>query len=194
MSTCKQLQRQAEIRPDDHARHKWCVSLDEESFRRFFGQGSGVVREVFGEGSLFSPLLFGKFFDPSDAFPLWEFDPSIILAGVRSRSGGHNGTDWFRTGNEYGLRSELPGEGSVQIWVDEGKIMEISGLWKKGQGQGQSREWRCGRWWEHGFVRRLELPEDADWKRAEAKVDEESNSLEIIIPIKASPPPAAGND
>ena len=58
--------------------------------------------------------------------------------------------------------------------------MEISGLWRN-QREPKAREWRSGHWWEHGFVRRLELPENADWRRIEACVNDDIY-LEIRIP------------
>lgn len=45
----------------------------------------------------------------------------------------------------------------------------------------KTKDWRCGRWWEHGYVRRLELPDDADWRKLEAKLSSEKY-LEIRIP------------
>lgn len=42
-------------------------------------------------------------------------------------------------------------------------------------------DWKVGCWWEHGYVRRIELPEDANWKKIEAYIDDE-NLLQIKIP------------
>lgn len=61
--------------------------------------------------------------------------------------------------------------------------MEICGQWKQ-QKQSKTRDWRSGHWWEHGHVRRLELPEDADWKKIEAHVNSDI-FLEIRIPKKS---------
>jgi HSP20 family molecular chaperone IbpA len=63
-------------------------------------------------------------------------------------------------------------------------VLEISGQWKALQASSQ-RDWRTGRWWEHGFVRRLELPDDANWKKAEAYVYDDC-FLEIKIPKNIS--------
>ncbi|KAL4201501.1 hypothetical protein AMTRI_Chr02g258960 [Amborella trichopoda] len=54
---------------------------------------------------LFSSMLFEKFFDPSDAFPLWEFEPDNLLIGDTRAA-----IDWFHTNTEYVLSSELPGK------------------------------------------------------------------------------------
>ena len=58
--------------------------------------------------------------------------------------------------------------------------MEISGQWKQ-QRESKAHDWRCGHWWEHGYVRRLEMPEDADWKNIEAHLYSDT-FLEIRIP------------
>jgi len=101
--------KQLEVLTDDQTPHKWCVLLREDVFKKFMSQGSPAVHKVFGGGSLFSPFLFGKFFDPSDAFPLWEFDSDILLAGLRS-SGQSSTVDWFQTDQDYVLKADLPGK------------------------------------------------------------------------------------
>lgn len=59
--------------------------------------------------------------------------------------------------------------------------MEISGQWKQQGGDSKStKDWRSGNWWEHGYVRKLELPQDADWRRIEASV---TNDLLVEIKI-----------
>ncbi|GKV15722.1 hypothetical protein SLEP1_g26482 [Rubroshorea leprosula] len=86
---------------------KWRISLPEEVFRRFLSQDNQTVDKVFAEGSLFSPLLFGKFFDPSDAFPLWEFEADSLLSNLRNS--GKSTVDWFQTDQAYVLKAEVPG-------------------------------------------------------------------------------------
>lgn len=103
--------KQLEVHTGDQAPHKWCISLGEEVFKRFIFQGSPTVHKVFNEGSLFSPLLFGKFFDPSDAFPLWEFESDVLLSNLRSS--GRSTVDWLQTDHEYVLKAELPGKRST---------------------------------------------------------------------------------
>lgn len=100
--------RQIEVITVDHTPQKWSVSLSDDVFRTFFSQGNPVVHKVFGEGSMFSPLLFGKFFDPSDAFPLWEFESDILLSSLRSS--GKTSVDWFQTDDAYVVKAELPGK------------------------------------------------------------------------------------
>lgn len=177
--------KQLEVLTDDQTPQKWCVLLREEVFKKFMSQGSPIVHKVFGGGSLFSPLLFGKFFDPSDAFPLWEFESDILLSSLRSS--GQSTIDWFQTDQDYVLKAELPGEGksNVQVYAENGKVLEISGQWKQQQQQRDqsktnTRDWRSGHWWEYGFVRRLELPQDADWRKIEAYV---TNDLLLEIKI-----------
>ncbi|XP_031404301.1 21.7 kDa class VI heat shock protein isoform X2 [Punica granatum] len=174
--------RQLSIKTEDHAPQKWSVSLKEDVFKRFISQGSPFVVRIFGEGSLFSPLLFGKFFDPSDAFPLWEFESGILLLSLRSS--GKTSVDWFQSDHEYVLKAEIPGawENNVQVYVDNGKVVEITGQWRQHR-ELNVKDWRCGNWWEYGYVRRLELPEDADWKNIEARLNSEKN-IELRIPKK----------
>lgn len=58
--------------------------------------------------------------------------------------------------------------------------MEISGQWKQ-QRDSKAKDWRCGHWWDYGYVRRLEMPEDADWRNIEAHLYNDI-LLEIRIP------------
>ena len=68
--------------------------------------------------------------------------------------------------------------------VDNGKIVEISGQYKQqNRDQSKANDWRCGHWWEYGYVRRLEIPEDADWKNIEAILH--NDMLEIRIPKRS---------
>ncbi|KAJ4816330.1 18.3 kDa class I heat shock protein [Rhynchospora pubera] len=172
--------RALEIRPGDHNTRKWHVALTEGAFLSFLTHGGDAAKAVFGEGSLFSPFLFGKFFDPADAFPLWDFDSDALLSGLWKAK--KTSVDWAETDSEYVLRAELPGgkKCDVEINGDKTKVIEISGQWRSQQGSGSIRDWRTGRWWENGFVRRLELPEDANWKKAEAYLYDDG-FLEIRI-------------
>ncbi|KAK8483058.1 hypothetical protein V6N13_031623 [Hibiscus sabdariffa] len=174
-----------EVQTEDQTPHKWCISLAEDEFKRLLSQGNPTVHKVFGEGSLFSPLLFGKFFDPSDAFPLWDFESDSLLSNLRNS--GKSTVDWFQTDQAYVLKAELPGIGktnNVQIHVEKGKIVEIFGQLKLLQRESQKKDWRSCNWWEYGYVRRLELPEDADWRRIEASL---SNDVVLEIRIPRNP-------
>ncbi|XP_068667985.1 21.7 kDa class VI heat shock protein-like [Aristolochia californica] len=168
-----------EVRSEDRTPQKWSISLREDVFDSFFTRVGSTAKTVFGEGSLFSPLLFGKFFDPSDAFPLWDFDSEVLLSSPQSST--CSTVDWFTTDAEYVLRAKLADmkKHDVQIYVDSGKVVEISGQWRRGDSE--AKDWRTGRWWEFGYVRRLELPENAKWRKLEANIDEEQY-LEIRIP------------
>ncbi|XP_008793750.2 22.3 kDa class VI heat shock protein isoform X2 [Phoenix dactylifera] len=172
-----------EVRPGDQDSQKWRMSLSEDAFDSFIARDGDAARKVFGEGSLFSPLLFGKFFDPADAFPLWDFDSDNLLSGLRSAS--KTSVDWHERDSEFVLRAELPGARNcdVEICGEKGKVIEISGKWRGRESD--SRDWRTGRWWEHGYVRRLELPENANWRKIEAYIDID-NFIEIKIPKNIS--------
>ncbi|KAG8068108.1 hypothetical protein GUJ93_ZPchr0005g15527 [Zizania palustris] len=165
---------------------RWRMSLLENTFNSFLqsivgGADAAAARAVFAEGSLFSPFLFGKFFDPADAFPLWEFDPEVLLAALRR--GARTAVDWAETDSDYYLRSDIPGgrKCDVEVTGDAMRVVDISGLWRAAPADG-GRDWRAGRWWEHGFVRRVELPGDADWRKVEACFDDGDGSLEIKVP------------
>ncbi|KAL0362273.1 UNVERIFIED_CONTAM: class VI heat shock protein [Sesamum calycinum] len=118
------------------------------------------------------PLLFGKFFDPSDAFPLWEFESDALLPN--SYGSGHRSVDWYQTETDYVLLAEVPGLGqnSLQVCIENGKILEISGQWRQQQRESRAKDWRSGKWWEHGYVRRLELPEQTDWRESRGSYEE----------------------
>jgi HSP20 family molecular chaperone IbpA len=81
------------------------------------------------------------------------------------------------------------------VVVEKGKVVEISGQWKQQQrDQSKIKDWRSGQWWEYGYVRRLELPEDADWRRMEASLNNDI-LLEIRIPKSLlDGDPSQGND
>ena len=100
--------KQLEVQSEDRTPQKWCISLREDKFENFLSQGNPTVNKVFGDGSLFSPFLFRKFFDPSDAFPLWELESDILLSHLRSS--GQTTVDWSQTDKEYVLKAELPGK------------------------------------------------------------------------------------
>ncbi|CAJ1978722.1 unnamed protein product [Sphenostylis stenocarpa] len=176
MTGSKKLQ----VGTDDESPHKWCVPLGEDVFRRLFGHGNPTVHKIFGDASLFSPMLFGKFFDPSDAFPLWEFESDILLSHLRSSN--QNTVDWYQKDEAYMLKAEIPATGmsNIEVHVDNGKVVEISGEWKP-QKESKASDWRCGHWWEYGYVRRLEVPEDADLKIIEALI-RNNRFLEVRIP------------
>ncbi|KMS98533.1 hypothetical protein BVRB_4g092230 isoform A [Beta vulgaris subsp. vulgaris] len=185
--------RQIEVLLEDRTPHKWIVPLTEDEFQAFLSRGNQAIRKVFGDGSFFSPMLFGKFFDPSDAFPLWEFEADVLLSNLRAS--GLNQVDWTQNDKEYVLKAELPGTGeesSVQVCVEKGKILEISGQWKQHTDL-KARDWRSHHWWEIGFVRRIELPENADWKKTEVTAKNDI-ILEIKIPMKSSASPTRQGD
>nr|CAD1819284.1 unnamed protein product [Ananas comosus var. bracteatus] len=111
-------------------RQKWRVSLTEDAFESFMARCGDAGREVFGEGSLFSPMLFGKFFDPSDAFPLWEFDSDDLLSALRCSS--KTSVDWAESSSEFILRAHVPGARKCEVEICGEKpkvVMEISGQW-----------------------------------------------------------------
>ncbi|XP_073303635.1 21.7 kDa class VI heat shock protein [Primulina huaijiensis] len=176
MTSSKQL----ETRFEDSDPRKWCHPLKEDGFAALMNQENSTVHKIFGAGSFFSPLLFGKFFDPSDAFPLWEFEADALLSNPQNSN--KKNVDWFQTDSDYVLIAQLLGidnSNNIQVCVENGKIIEISGQWK--QQRDQPREWKCSCWWEHGYVRRLELPEKTDWKKVEARLNNDV-SLEIRVP------------
>ncbi|CAI9088522.1 OLC1v1022863C1 [Oldenlandia corymbosa var. corymbosa] len=179
--------RKIEVLFEDHNPKKWCVPLKEDVFIAFTEKGNHVVaaQQVFGQGSLFNPLLFGKFFDPSDAFPIWEFDADVLLSSSTSASdsGDKRSVDWKQTDSHYVLTADLPevGKNSIQVCVEGGKIVEICGQRMLQVKDSRVKDWRGSNWWEYGFVRRIELPENADWRNVEASVISDK-LLEISIP------------
>lgn len=104
--------RKVEVSLEDHNPNKWCVPLKEDTFITFMEKGNPAAHKIFGQGSLFSPLLFGKFFDPSDAFPLWEFEADVLLSNVFDPDEKRT-VDWQQTDAGYVLRAELPGQYSI---------------------------------------------------------------------------------
>ncbi|XP_062077834.1 21.7 kDa class VI heat shock protein isoform X2 [Humulus lupulus] len=156
MSSSSTRRQSIEVIRDDQTTKKWCVALREDVFKRFMCQGNNNTT-----------LIINKVF-------------------------GLTTVDWFRTPHDqnYVLKSELPGIGvgktSVQVVYNEKqKAVEVSGLWNQQQRESKSiiKEWRSGKWWEYGYVRRLELPEDADWRKIEAYLTNDT-LLEIKIPKK----------
>lgn len=82
------------------------------------------------------------------------------------------------------------GKNNIQICVDNGKIVEISGQYNNQLDTRKKKDWRSGQWWEQGYVRRLELPEDADWRRIQASVSNDTH-LELKIPKRQKDSDAA---
>lgn len=74
--------------------------------------------------------------------------------------------------------------------MEKGKILEINGQWTDHH---KARDWKSGHWWEHGFVRRIEVPENADWKKTEVTVKNDI-IIEIKIPMKSSASPTRKSD
>ncbi|KAL5548233.1 hypothetical protein UlMin_003464 [Ulmus minor] len=188
MTSTTTRKQQLEVLRDDQTTKKWCVLLRDDVFKRFIkSQGNNpTVQKVFGDGSLFSPFLFGNFFDPSDAFPLWEFESDVLLCNLRSS--GQSAVDWSQTDQEYLLKADQLqgiGKNGVEIVAESEKVVEISGLWNNQKSDLKTKDWRSCNWWEYGFVRKLELPEDADWRKIEAFLTNDT-LLEIKIPKKSS--------
>ncbi|KAJ0966076.1 hypothetical protein J5N97_027214 [Dioscorea zingiberensis] len=183
--------RALEIRLGEQDSQRWRMPLREDAFESFMARAGDTAHKVFADGSLFSPLLFRKFFDPADAFPLWEFDSEVLLKAVRSAS--NCSVDWQETDTEYVLRAELPSgrKSEIEISGEKGKVVEISGQWSGRESE--TMNWKASRWWEHGYVRRIELPEDANWKKMEAYIDDD-NLLEIKIPKNNSDSNALQNN
>ncbi|KAL3647090.1 hypothetical protein CASFOL_008058 [Castilleja foliolosa] len=186
MTSSKQL----DIQFEDHRNQKkWCYPLREDVFATV---ANPTVHKIFGAGSFFSPLLFGKFFDPSDAFPLWEFDPDLLLPNPHNSS--HRPLDWFQTDTDYVLKAQLPAGTSnniVQVCIENGKILEINGQFRQQKEKDESRtkDWKMNHWWEHGYVRRLELPDQADSRKTEAHLKNE-----VVLEIKVPKIAAAESD
>ncbi|KAH6764216.1 hypothetical protein C2S52_013128 [Perilla frutescens var. hirtella] len=156
--------KQLEIKFEDPNPEKWCHPLKEEVFL--------ASKEKTTAGSLFSPLLFGKFFDPSDAFPLWEFESDELLLPPNST------VHWYQTDHHFYIKADIPpGNSSVEVSVENGKILEISGQQK----ESRKRNWKSGQWWEHGYVRRIELGDQSDSTKSEAYIKNDQ-LLEITIP------------
>ncbi|CAN4102780.1 unnamed protein product [Withania somnifera] len=180
MNSYKQL----ELQFEEPNPKKWCVSLKEDVFVKFMNNGNFITHKALCEGSLFSPLLFGKFFDPSDAFPLWEFDSDVLLNNARSSNNNQCTVDWAQTETDYVLKAQIPGvdKGIIRVSIEDGKVLEVTGQLRLKMETG-TKDWRAGNWWEDGCVRRIELPENADWKKTEVILSNGDHTfLEVKIP------------
>ncbi|MCD7463915.1 hypothetical protein HAX54_051693 [Datura stramonium] len=187
MTSYKQL----EVQFEEPNPKKWCVPLKEDVFVKFMNKGNfTTLHKAMCEGSFFSPLLFGKFFDPSDAFPLWEFDSDVLLSNARSSNNNHQCTvEWAQTETDYVLKAEIPGvgKGTIRVSVEDGKVLEVSGQLRL-KIEAETKDWRAGNWWEHGCVRRIELPENADWKKTEAFLTSTADHKLLEVKIPKTPP------
>ncbi|XP_022877515.1 21.7 kDa class VI heat shock protein isoform X3 [Olea europaea var. sylvestris] len=117
MTSCRQL----EIQFEDQNPQKWCHPLKEEAFAAIMGKENPPVHKVFDERSLFSPLLFGKFFDPSDAFPLWEFDSDELLPNLNSS--GQRSVVWFQTDADCVLKADLSAPRGESKWEAQEPVL-----------------------------------------------------------------------
>lgn len=74
------------------------------------------------------------------------------------------------------------GKGVIRVTIEDEKVLEVSGQLRLKIEAGV-KDWRAGNWWEHGCVRRIELPENADWKKTEAFLSTGDHTLlEVKIP------------
>ncbi|XP_059282213.1 21.7 kDa class VI heat shock protein [Lycium ferocissimum] len=172
--------KQIEVQFEEPNPKKWCVLLKEDVFVTLMNKGNFITHKVLCEGSLFSPLLFGKFFDPSDAFPLWEFDSDVLLSNARS-SNNQCTVDWAQTDTDYVLRAEIPGVGKagIRVSVEDGKVLEVSGqLRLKIETGTKGRKVESGR--TRFCVRRIELK--MRYGRKEAFLSGDHKFLEVKIP------------
>ncbi|KAF6163004.1 hypothetical protein GIB67_021153 [Kingdonia uniflora] len=174
--------KQVEDITDDQTLQKWNMSLRKDVFDSFISRSEPILHKIFTGGSLFSPLLFGKFFDPSDAFSLWVLESEVQLS--RLCNSGQSTSDWFETEVDYNivalLKAGVKKYSDVQICVENGMVLEISGQWRPQQETG-AKDWRSEHWWVFGYARRLKLLENSDWRKIKANVDDEI-ILEMRIP------------
>ncbi|KAL2327960.1 hypothetical protein Fmac_021387 [Flemingia macrophylla] len=89
-----------------------------------------------------------------------EFESDVLLSHLRTNQ---KTVDWYQTDEGYMLKAEIP--------VDSGSLKESQ----------RQNDWRSGHWWEYGYVRRLEIAEDANFKMVEAHI-KSSRYLELRIP------------
>ncbi|KAH9323414.1 hypothetical protein KI387_018053 [Taxus chinensis] len=156
---------------DDYA-----CELDPETEELFQSIIVPRLNSVFGEGHLFDPFLFGAFWDPSEPFPLWDFEEIETIADTCL-------IDWSETDNKHVLRAQLPGvnKKDIQVIVEDGSVLEISGEWKKKNERiEKDGEWRRGEWWEVGYLRRFKFPDNVDIEKIEANI--ENGVLNVQIP------------
>ncbi|KAK8967611.1 21.7 kDa class VI heat shock protein [Platanthera guangdongensis] len=71
----------------------------------------------------------------------------------------------------------------VALCGDKGRVIEISGKWEEKEAGGEN--WRNNQGWEHGFVRRLEVPDDADLMKMEPCIADDV-AMEIKLSKKVS--------
>lgn len=64
----------------------------------------------------------------------------------------------------------------LRCGIKVGKVVEISGLWKRVE-KGKEYNWRRGQWWEQGYVRRVELTDNSNWKSIVAYLRDDNTVL-----------------
>lgn len=85
-----------EVGPGDQSSHKREVKTHSIPSKLVMGT---QLKRSYGEGSLFSPLLFGKFFNTVDTFPLWEFDSDSPLGSLQECL--KTSLDWDETDSKH---------------------------------------------------------------------------------------------
>eukprot|EP01018_Ginkgo_biloba_P021113 Gb_25774 [translate_table: standard] len=149
-----------------------------QTWREPLDEDFGFLDSFFGRGSLFDPLLFGNFMDP---FPLWDYNPSSLYA-KDAQAAANTHVDWWESSDAHIIQADLPGvtKEDVEILVENGRVLQISGRSKKGQAF--SGTCRRGERSKVGYLRRLKLPSNAD--AAQLKAEVENGVLTVTIPKK----------
>eukprot|EP00253_Pinus_taeda_P005689 PITA_05689 len=159
--------------------------LTEASFNSFFSLRRDVLDTYFRSGYLFNPFVFGRFTDPSDPFPLWNYTPYTIWPRDTA-SLSKSRVDWSQTDDRIFMRADLPGlkKDDVNVAVENGRVFKISGQWNH-----NNRPDGCAEWWKAEYLRRFLLPDNGDIEQTHASMDD--GILEITIPKtkQKRPPP-----
>lgn len=84
------------------------------------------------------------------------------------------------------MRADLPGlkKDDVNVGVENGRVLKISGQWNN-----NNRPDGCAEWWKAEYIRRFLLPDNGDIEQTHASMDD--GILEITIPKtkQKRPPP-----
>ncbi|KAG8086038.1 hypothetical protein GUJ93_ZPchr0010g9333 [Zizania palustris] len=184
---------------DGAAQPMWRMSLLENAFNSFLQSGAvGDDRRRGGEGRVrrgltVQPLPIRQVLRPGRRLPaLGVRDGGAARAALRR--GARTTVDWAETDSEYYLRADIPGARKCDVEVSGDAIG-----WSTSAGCGGRRRRTAGLALRPvvgaRLRRRVELPDDADWRKLEAYFDDGEGSLEIrraqetSTPAKRRPPP-----
>lgn len=127
-------------------------------------------------------------FNPLEAVVSVVDDAASRVFGRDATAIGNMTVDWIETPTEHVFQADLPGmkKEEIQVLIEEGRTLRISGESRKPVPR-RSDTWHCVERYRGKFLRRFQLPENANVEDIKAQVDD--GVLTVIVPKLEAPQP-----